>query len=306
MPRHATFLNMNRSAILDSLALAPLRAMHFGHSRAALLRIGIALTVIALLLASWVVHSRFPYQSGRGVGYALGLVGGLLMLGLLLYPLRKRLRFMHSWGALKYWFRFHMLGGVVGPALVLFHSTFQVGSINAAVALTCMLLVVASGLVGRYIYGKIHHGLYGSHASLMELERALTREIDTLAPTLQRMPELKREIDRFASLVSLSPVSRTARAAHFLCLGLRRIFAARRLRQMLTSYAASGADRIGASHADLSALMIMINTTLLAAQRRAQFSTYDRLFALWHVIHIPFLCMLVITAIVHVVAVHAY
>ena len=297
---------MNRAAILDSSALAPTRTMQFARLRSALLHFGPTLTVLVLLLAAWVVRSSAPYSSGRGMGYALGLVGGLLMLGLLLYPLRKRIRFMHSWGALKYWFRFHMIGGIFGPLLVLFHSTFHVGSVNAAVALLCMLLVVASGVVGRFIYGRIHHGLYGSHASLKELEKALAQEIETLAPSLQRMPALKQEIDRFVALVSLSPVGRTARAAHFLTLGVRRILAERRLRQMLTSYADGKVDRMAPFYSDLNALMRRINTTLQAVQHRAQFATYDRLFALWHVIHMPFLCMLVITAIVHVVAVHAY
>jgi hypothetical protein len=49
-----------------------------------------------------------------------------------------------------------------------------------------------------------------------------------------------------------------------------------------------------------------IDLTLQAAQKAAQFSTYERLFSLWHAVHIPFLCMLVITAVVHVFAVHAY
>jgi len=61
-----------------------------------------------------------------------------------------------------------------------------------------------------------------------------------------------------------------------------------------------------ASQANVGTLLQTIDNTLQAVQRRAQFSTYERLFSLWHVIHIPFLCMLVITALLHVVAVHVY
>ena len=35
-------------------------------------------------------------------------------------------------------------------------------------------------------------------------------------------------------------------------------------------------------------------------------NSYERLFGLWHVFHLPFFYMLVVTAIVHVVAVHMY
>jgi len=38
----------------------------------------------------------------------------------------------------------------------------------------------------------------------------------------------------------------------------------------------------------------------------ARFSAYERLFSLWHVIHVPFIFMLVISGIIHVIAVHMY
>jgi hypothetical protein len=232
-------------------------------------------------------------------------VGGVLMLGLLAYPVRKRLRFMHGWGPLKYWFQFHMAGGIFGPLLILFHSTFHVGSFNAAVALGCMLLVVASGVVGRFVYRKIHHGLYGTHASLKELEQTLAQQFEALEPVLRRMPLVKQEVERFAALGSHLPSGWWARAAHFLSLGAKRMLAARRLRQTIAQYAATEENRPSA-HASLSNLLQTINRALQAVQRRAQFSTYERLFSLWHVVHVPFLFMLVITALVHVVAVHVY
>lgn len=36
-----------------------------------------------------------------------------------------------------------------------------------------MVIVALSGLVGRYFYTKIHHGLYGRKASLKELRTSL-------------------------------------------------------------------------------------------------------------------------------------
>ena len=40
--------------------------------------------------------------------------------------------------------------------------------------------------------------------------------------------------------------------------------------------------------------------------RVAQYTAYERVFALWHMAHLPFVYLLVISAIVHVIAVHAY
>ena len=169
-----------------------------------------------------------------------------------------------------------------------------------------MLLVVASGLVGRFIYRKIHHGLYGSHATLKDLELSLSREFEALQPVLSAIPLIQQEVERFAALVSHRPSGRCARAAHFLSLGVKRLLAARSLRRTLADYAAADSDCVLAAHANLDQLLHTIDRSLQAAQRRAQFSTYEQLFSLWHVVHVPFLCMLVITALVHVVAVHAY
>jgi hypothetical protein len=297
---------MHSGATLNSPTIAPAKPIRLERLRnVALATLAVAL-LAALFVAGLEVRRGGIFTPAKGFGYALGLVGGSMMLGLLLYPLRKRVRFMHNWGALKYWFLFHMAGGILGPLLVLFHSTFHVGSFNAAVALSCMLLVVASGLVGRFLYRKIHHGLYGSHATLKELEQELAQKLEALEPVLRRVPQVKQEVDRFAALVTHRPANRIARTAHFLSLGAKRMLAASSLRRMLAAYAAAEGDRLLASGDNLSALLQTIDNTLQAAQRRAQFSTYERLFSLWHVIHIPFLFMLMLTAIVHVVAVHAY
>ena len=43
-----------------------------------------------------------------------------------------------------------------------------------------------------------------------------------------------------------------------------------------------------------------------AASRVATFQAYERLFSLWHVLHLPLFFMLIIAGIVHVIAVHVY
>ena len=42
------------------------------------------------------------------------------------------------------------------------------------------------------------------------------------------------------------------------------------------------------------------------ARKVVELNFYERLFSLWHVLHIPLFAMLVITGIGHVVAVHMY
>src|SRR5215831_7463863 len=128
------------------------------------------LTVVALLAVGYWFPTERYISPQRGIGYALGIVGGSAMLVLLLYPLRKRLRWMSFMGSTKHWFQTHMVLGIVGPLLILYHCTFTTGATNSNVALICMLVVSGSGLFGRYFYSRIHNGLYGSKATLADLQ----------------------------------------------------------------------------------------------------------------------------------------
>ncbi|TRZ92230.1 MAG: hypothetical protein D4R84_12750 [Rhodocyclaceae bacterium] len=266
----------------------------------------VASVVISLVLIAWAVRRGDLYTSASDVGYWLGVAGGSLMVVLLIYPLRKRFKALAVLGPLKHWFRFHIVAGIAGPLIVLFHSTFHVGSFNAAIALACMLLVVASGLVGRFIYRKIHHGLYGSRATAADLQRSLEKQVASLHRALFRLPAIERELGRFSALVSLQPQGCWQRGLHFASLGWKRYLAARRVRRAIAGCGTKVGPGDTATTAHLHALAQTIDDTLRAIQRTAQFSTYEKLFSLWHVVHIPFLFLLVVTAIVHVVAVHAY
>lgn len=262
--------------------------------RASRIRTATTAVVAALLLGAYYVATCRPYTAGSTLGYNLGLVGGVLMLLLLPYALRKRLRSLRQVGTMRGWFLFHIFAGLLGPLLVLFHSTFWIGSFNGGIALACTLLVTASGAVGRFFYRQVHRGLSGSRESLDELQTTLNEQMELANPHLERMPAVGSETRRYIALAASAPAGRRPRAAHFLSLGWQRRAVRRRIARSLPA------------GQEFTELLQTIDATLAAAQRTAQFSTYERLFALWHVIHIPFLYLLVLTAVVHVVAVHAY
>ena len=162
-----------------------------------------------------------------------------------------------------------------------------------------------SGIIGRFIYRRIHHGLYGSRATLQELQRELEQQFAALDPLLAWLPAVRREVDRFSSLAGERSTGWRRRTVHFVTLGGKRYLAGRRIRRAITA----GRPALGeprSSPAELAALLRTIDATLRAVQRTAQFTTYERLFSLWHVLHVPVVYMLAISAIVHVVAVHMY
>jgi hypothetical protein len=106
-------------------------------------------SVCALLYFGWHFPTERYISPKRGVGYALGIVGGSLMLLLLVYSLRKRWSWLRFLGSTPSWFRFHMVLGVLGPLCILYRSEFSTGATNSNVALFCMLTVAGSGLIGR-------------------------------------------------------------------------------------------------------------------------------------------------------------
>ena len=56
----------------------------------------------------------------------------------------------------------------------------------------------------------------------------------------------------------------------------------------------------------MQASTAFVTEHLRRVRRVAAFAAYERLFSLWHKVHLPFFYLLLITAIVHVIAVHVY
>ncbi len=258
------------------------------------------LLVMFLILRGW-QHRQQPFLSPEsGLGYALGITGGSMMLLLLLYPLRKRIRLLGRIGRVQHWFRIHMLLGVLGPVCILFHCSFQFGSLNSNVALICMVLVASSGLVGRYFYAKIHHGLYGQKASLAELRSdaaLLQRDLDG---KLQQLPALLALLTGFETRAIEPPASLLHGMWRYLTLGPYTWWCYLRIRRLI---------RREWSDMDIELrkrLNRQLGARLASIRKLTEFHFYERLFALWHVLHVPLFIMLVISGIVHVFAVHMY
>jgi Fe-S-cluster-containing hydrogenase component 2 len=98
------------------------------------------------------------YSSGKGFGHWLGYIGTSFMLLTLLYPLHTRLGLLKKLGAQSNWLTVHLWVGFIGATLVTYHAAFK---LDRWVGLSCMSMwiVVASGAIGRYLYGKVHSGI---------------------------------------------------------------------------------------------------------------------------------------------------
>lgn len=244
----------------------------------------------------------------RGLGYALGIVGGSLMLLLLLYSARKRAPWLGFLGSVPAWFQTHMVLGLLGPLLILFHSNFRQGATNSNVALYCMLVVAISGLFGRYFQGRIHVAFQECQATLA----ALQAQLDAMAQSESSAPWMAG-----LALRSKSGVIALSEGLGFIPEILRPPFIglrAWRLRRELSGYVrresraaavARGLDP-RSQRAEIGAARDLVAGYVDAARKVLEFGAYERMFSLWHVLHLPLFFMLLAAGIVHVVAVHVY
>lgn len=264
----------------------------------------------AALFIGWRLSSNEYLVAEEGPGYYLGILGGSLMLLLLVYPLRKKARFMRNWGPVKYWFKAHMVLGVIGPALVVFHANFRFGSANSTMALLSTLLVAGSGFVGRYFYAKIHYGLYGRKMSLAELKKDLEAKKNSLAKVLAYAPRLQERLFALDASILKTRTSFLRSFGFYVIVGPWASWT-----HLVTRIGLRRAIDVGARRYEWSetekqrqamAAKAHISAHISNALRIAEFSVYERLLALWHLFHFPLFLILVAVGVMHVVAVHMY
>jgi hypothetical protein len=274
-------------------------------------RVGYAAAAAAVIVGWWLTREQPLVDAQDGFGYWLGIVGASLMATLLLYPLRKRLRFMHGLGATRHWFRLHMVLGVLGPVLILYHCNFSLGSLNDTVALVCTILVAVSGLVGRYVYAKVHVDLDGHRASLEQLSaRARITAADRTTQAAALVPELFERLTAYDAAVLAPPHGTLATVLLPLRLAVETRWAGQRLIGYARGQLRQQARRSPVVRAERKRLQRSVAAFVREHMRRvrrvAELGSYERLFSLWHVFHLPFFYMLVVAALIHVLAVHMY
>ena len=283
----------------------PSRATRRGPGRADFALFG---ALIALIWAAWQVSHMGLFKANDDTSYWIAVVGGSMMLLLFTYPLRKYVRFMQGLGRVKLWFWVHLFLGIAGPWLILVHSGFHSASLNAGVALYSMAIVVGSGVIGLFIYSRIHRGLDGERTSLLELSRRagfVESEARSRLHFAPRVEERLRAFEAHGLRVGWAAHLRqvTLLPAQQLVTYVRCVLELRRPLQEL-------AGKYNWTESELRRhkrrARRLVGRYLNAVVRVAQYTAFERLFALWHMAHLPFVYLLVISAVVHVVAVHAY
>ena len=270
----------------------------------------LTVAVAAALWIGWLERDDSGLTPKTGLGYWLGIAGGALMLLLLVYPLRKRMRILRVIGSVPLWFRAHMVLGTFACVLIVWHANFHLGSINSNVALAAMLVVAGSGLIGRYLHGKIHHGLSGQKAAIKEIVAEAQALKVTICARLPVADHALAQLSAFVRLATAAPQGIVAGLFFWPVLSWRGTLARRRLIADARQAIAIEGRRLGQSRrlqrGRLAAVSELVTLHIAAVKKAAAFGFYERLFSLWHFLHVPLFLLLVAATIIHVFAAHFF
>jgi hypothetical protein len=271
--------------------------------------VGLA-TVVAIAFGFVIKNREFIIPS-EGIGYRLGLYGGLIMVALLAYPAFKRTRLFGTGKQSASLFRLHMLLGIVGPVMIFFHTNFSLGALNSNIALFAMILVAGSGVIGRYIYTHVYAGLSGARydvGSLLSQATQLMKGIEedvggSGGVVTATLSDFSRKVTLNSE--SFLPSMRLAIAMPFLVSAARKT-----LKKQVLKTVEANAPRKNWAKAEMRehylAASKHVDEFVAAVSRASQLAFWERTFSYWHVLHVPLFFLLLVSGVIHVIAVHLY
>lgn len=253
-----------------------------------------------------VLHPKHYLLRPSGtIGLRMAFVGVASFCGIYLYAIRKRSKLLGRLGRTRNWLDVHVVLGMGAPAAITFHSAFKMRGL-AGTAYWIMLAVMASGLVGRYLYAQIPRRINAAELSLQEMQ-AMTDELtgqlreqrlvspEELSPLLD-VPTQER-VDALPLFLALLLMLRHDLKRPFLVAGIRR-------RSMTTlQKIRTGGGLLPSRQANLEKVIELARSRSWLATKVSFLSKTRQVFNLWHVVHRPFSYSFAILAGIHITVV---
>ncbi|GEM_PF-534248 len=141
-------------------------------------------------------HDRYDdLKSGGTIGRWLGTTAVVFFFLNLLYAVRRRMRVLRKLGHLRSWMTAHMLFGLLGGGLIALHATFEIRSEAAKFSAYAVIVLVVTGIIGRYIYALVPHTATGEeepkglHGRTEQSLRALRDQLGADHPLVTEITE---------------------------------------------------------------------------------------------------------------------
>ncbi|RLC49349.1 MAG: hypothetical protein DRI23_09390 [Candidatus Cloacimonadota bacterium] len=226
------------------------------------------------------------------LGHGLGIIGTLMMiLGVAVYMIRKRVRKLYNFGYLKHWLEFHIFLCTVGPLLVLYHTAFKFGGL-VSVSFWSMVLVVLSGVAGRFIYLQIPRTIQGKELSNQDLSALKEKLAIKVRSVLSEDTMALAEFEKVTSTERYAKFKLTT-AVGFIFKDTIYIMKVLRLLKKRVNY-------LDLSSSGKKEIMKTAKEEIKVARSLGLLRTFHKLFNYWHVAHLPFAIAMFVIMIIHV------
>jgi len=242
----------------------------------------LAITTIYLFVVTYI--NGIPGASGL-FGHGIGILGFILMLMTeTLYTLRKRSR-SARWGRMSSWLNFHIFTGIVGPYMVLLHTSWKFNGL-AGIVMLLTIIIVISGFIGRYIYTAVPRTADGAEVEAGFLEQQIAVTEAEVQRWLGANPAAARQLalatNSGGESVSLAGMNT----------GWQQRWRWRRLKRSTDA----------PTRAQLDQLEKLSRRQEMLRRQTASLAQARRMLAVWHTVHIPIGMALFTAAFIHIVA----
>ena len=233
------------------------------------------------------------------LGQGAGVLALAIFLFLWLYPLRKKFRWLAFTGSISKWLDVHSLAALGLPLLVAVHATWRFGGV-IGIGFWSMMVVWASGIVGRYLYARIPRSQAGVELTIEEIgaqRQALLQEIAEWSGLDVR------DID---AVLDADPAPTTG-------LGLwqtlppddlgRPAPPARGRRAAAPDPASRGRSQRREDTAALREVLRLANREMALVQQSRMLEATQNILRFWHVAHRPLAVTALVAVLIHVAVV---
>ncbi len=238
-------------------------------------------------------HDHMALKPSGFWGHGFGILGTFLMLlGVVVYMIRKRVKRFAKLGALKHWLEFHIFLCTVGPILILFHTAFKFGGI-VSVSFWSMVAVFVSGIVGRFIYIRIPRTIEGEELNIEQIKR-INKNLSIKLNVEYNIDEATiNRIEKITQSDNINSKSIIEFFTDFIPNTFKNRKEIKAIERNLKANKVSVRKR--------KEIKKIIKEKFSVINKITYLKTMQNLFKYWHVVHLPFAIIMLIIMLIHVV-----
>ena len=232
------------------------------------------------------------------IGQSAGILAFLIFVFLWLYPLRKKWRALRFTGSVGKWLDVHVTTALTLPLLLAIHAAWRSEGL-IGLGLVSMLVVIASGVVGRYLYTRIPRAQSGVEFTRDEVATKRRELIELLSKTTGLEPEAVRQ-----TLDVSTPEDQRENPLRVLAILLTNdLMRWRRTRELRRRWRALAPANRPLSKRSLRKAVRLASREISLTQQARMLTATQRVFRYWHVAHRPFAVTALVAVVIHVVVV---